>query len=147
MTSTGKMFISPAIARRIAELKKTKRNGLEIVENFGVFIDTHRDQPHVGVFYDDIHRGQCRPVQVDYVVGDDLLIDQETGQTLQRHDKHMFVEPEWYATFLINWLMENGKDPRDSNGCMPTSHFRDARAGKYLLKSFRQMVVYNLGKH
>ena len=24
------------------------------------------------MFYDDIHRGQCRPVKVDYVIGDDL---------------------------------------------------------------------------
>jgi hypothetical protein len=141
VTTTGKAWIHPAVQRRINELPKVKRNGLEIVENFGIFVDTHRDQPHVGVFYDDIHRGQCRPVKVDYVIGDDLLIDQATGMSLQRHDKHMFLEEDWFSSFIVNWLMENGSSPLDAEGCMPTSHLRDARAKKYLLRSFRQMVV------
>jgi hypothetical protein len=94
---------------------------MRVIENFAQFIDTHRDQPHVGAFYDDIHRGQCRPTPVDYVLEDDVLINRETGEVLRRHDKHMFVTNEYYAQFLLDCLMTKGADPRDGSGCMPTS--------------------------
>ena len=41
-------------------------------------------------------------------------------------------------------MLNNGSDPRDGSGSLATSHFRDARAKVYLLKSFRQMVDWNL---
>jgi len=136
----NKNIIDKLTQSRLAKLKATDKNGLRIIEDFAVFIDTHRDQPHVGVFYSDIHRGQCRPTMVDYIIGDDLLIDRADGATLYRHDKHQFVTGSYFAEFITNELMVNGADPRDGNGCLPTSHFRDARAKVYELKSFREIV-------
>ena len=138
--SPGKANIDAITQARLNTLTASEKNGLRIIEDFGVFIDTHRDQPHVGAFYDDIHRGQCRPTKVDYIVGDDLLLNQETGGTLARHDKHRFVTNEYFAQFLVDYLMANGTDPRDGAGCLATSHFRDARAKVYELKSFREVV-------
>lgn len=135
--------IPASLQRRIDQLPAREVNGIEIVEAFGVFIDTHRDHPHVGTFDEDIHRGRCNPIVVDYVRGDDYLRNPTDGRLLARHDKHLFIEPEAWAEFLTNWLMTNGEDPRDGSGSLPTSHFRDSRKGVYLLRSFRQMVAYN----
>jgi hypothetical protein len=52
----------------------------------------------------------------------------------------MFITGDYYAEFITSYLMANGTDPRDGAGCLPTSHFRDARAKVYELKSFREMV-------
>jgi hypothetical protein len=136
----NKNVIDRITTDRLAVMPATDQNGLRVLKNFAVFIDTHRDQPHVGAFYDDIHRGQCRPTMVDYIIGDDMLVNQETGQTLYRHDKHMFITSDYYAEFLTNYIMANGTDPRDGAGCLATSHFRDARAKVYELKSFREVV-------
>lgn len=141
MVAPQKAHIPAAIERRIKDISTEKVGSLKVIKDFGIFIDTHRDQPHVGSFHEDIHRGQCRPTPVDYVVGEDLLLEPESGQTLQRHDKHLFVETEWYQNWLMDWLTANGSLPTDGEGVMPTSHFRDPRAKTYLLKSFRQMVV------
>lgn len=143
-----KAFIPAAIERRLKEIPTEKFGSLDVIKDFGIFIDTHRDQPHVGTLTEDIHRGQCRPIKVDYVVGEDLLLEFESGQVLQRHDKHLFVEEDWYQEWLMNWVVAQGSLPTDGEGLMPTSHFRDPRAKKYDLKSFRQMVVarYNRGK-
>lgn len=142
MTSTGKAFISGALQARLDKLPHINRAGMKVVENFAIFIDTHRDQPHVGTFGDDIHRGFCRPTKVDYVIGEDSLLNQETGEKLQRHDKHMYVDEDWFAGFLIEWMMSHeGKSPLDNDGMMPTSHLRDPRAKVYQLKSFRQMAM------
>ena len=143
-----KAFIPPAIESRLKSIPTEQTGSLKVIKGFGIFVDTHRDQPHVGSFYEDIHRGECRPTQVDYVVDEDLLVDPETGKVLQRHEKHMFVDTDWYQDWLMNYLVENGNVPTNAEGVLPTSHFRDPRAKKYLLKSFRQMVVsrYNRGK-
>jgi len=141
-----KMFIPNAIERRIKDLKSEKSGSIQIVRDFGIFIDTHRDQPHVGSFYSDIHRGWCRPTKVDYVIGEDMLLNSEDGKSLQRHDKHLFVEEDWYQNFLMTWLMEKGTLPTNGDGEMPTTHLRDARSRKYLLRSFRQMVIFNLNR-
>jgi hypothetical protein len=126
---------------RIVDLEKEEKNGVTIIRDLGVFIDTHRDQPHVGVFYEDIHRGQCRPVKVDYLIEDDAILDQTTGKILPRHEKFMFVTEEFFANFLVEYMIEHGgKDPRDGQGCLPTSHFRDARAKIFHLKSFREII-------
>jgi len=138
--SPNKNVIDRITLERLGKLRSEERNGLKILPDFAMFLDTHRDQPHVGVFFDDIHRGQCRPTAVDYVIGDDLLINKETGEILNRHDKHMFITSDYYAEFLTTYLMANGTDPRDGAGCLPTSHFRDARAKVYELKSFREIV-------
>ncbi len=145
MTHPGplKARIPTTIQRRLEKLPYVERNGLKIVEGFGIFIDTHRDQPHVGTFKDDIHRGMCAPILVDYVIDDDYLRNPENGKLLQRHDKHLFITPDAWSAFLVEWLMTTGQDPRDGSGSLPTSHFRDARKGIYLLKSFRQMVDWN----
>jgi hypothetical protein len=136
-----KAVIPKAVQDRIDKIPTVERNGLRFIEDFALLIDTHRDQPHVGVLHPDIHRGMCLPTKVDYIVGDDLLYDPATKKTLQRHDKHLFVEEDWFGEWLMNYLITNGSDPRDGDGVMPTSHFRDARAKRYDLKSFRQIVV------
>lgn len=140
---TSRPHISKNLQKIIDELPYTEKNGLKIVEGFGMFIDTHRDQPHVGTFSTDIHRGNCRPMLVDYIIGDDLLRNPEDGKLLERHDKHLFITQETWSTFLLNALMTTGSDPRDGDGSLPTSHFRDARKGVYTLRSFRQIVWSN----
>jgi hypothetical protein len=132
--------IAAALQKRIDKLPHIEKNGLRIVEKFGFFVDTHRDQPHVGSFHDDIHRGHCIPMVVDYVIGDDYLRNPEDGSLIDRHEKHLFITDEQWGKFLLDALMTTG-DPRDGQGSLPTSHFRDARKGVYLLKSFRQMVA------
>lgn len=114
---------------------------MEVIPDFGLFIDTHRDQPHVGSFHNDIHRGFSRPTRVDYEPVMDLLVEQFTGSVLPRQDKHMFVTDEWFAQFLLERLMNGESDPRDADGILATSHLRDARAKVYHLKSFRQIVM------
>jgi len=137
-------FIPDAIKRRLIQIPTETRGGLKVIPNFAVFFDTHRDQPHVGTFGEDIHRGECKPTPVDYVVGEDLLVEPESGRTLQRHDKHMFLEVDWYSGWLMDYLMEHdGKMPTDGDGAMVSTHFRDPREKRYLLRSFRQMVMYH----
>lgn len=142
MTAPGiKPPIDALTQSRIGDLDKEERNGITIIKDLGVFIDTHRDQPHVGVFFEDIHRGQCRPVKVNYLVEDDSIVDQTTARVLPRHEKFMFVTEEFFGNFLVEYMIEHdGRDPRDGEGCLPTSHFRDARAKIFHLKSFREII-------
>jgi len=143
MTHTAaRAHIPRALQARIDKIPSTYTNGVRIIKNFGMFIDTHRDQPHVGGFAEDIHRGACLPTMVDYVAVDDYLRDSQTGRLIERHDKHMFITPDEWGTFLVRYMMENGSDPRAGDGSLPTSHFRDPRNKIYLLKSFRQMVEW-----
>jgi len=147
MTHTpSKAHIPAALQARIDKLPSVDKFGVIMIEEFGVFMDTHRDQPHIGSFSDDIHRGHVLPTPVDYIVGDDALRNRDTGKILQRHDKHLFIEQETWGTFLVNYLMTKGEDPRSGDGSLPTSHFRDARNGVYALRSFRQMVMAHVGK-
>lgn len=132
--------ITKALWDRVEKIVNEEKNGLHIVRNFGLFIDTHRDQPHVGSFGDDIHRGMCVPTQVDYILEDDAYYNPANGKTLKRHAKHMFVDPQWLADFEVQEMLA-GREPRDQSGAMPTSHLRDARAKKYHLWSFRQVVM------
>lgn len=135
--------IPQSVRRALLRLPSVSLYGVTMVKDFGIFIDTHRDQPHVGSFSADIHRGTCVPIMVNYNLDDDALQNQETSEWLQRHDKHMFITPEAWSEFLVKSLMETGVDPRSGDGSLPTSHFRDARKGIYLLKSFRQMVQWD----
>lgn len=142
----SRAHIPAAIERRLKTIPTTDMNGVSVIKDFGVFMDTHRDQPHVGTFADDIHRGAVLPTPVDYLVEDDMLRHQETGKLLQRHDKHLFIEAEEWGRFILNWMMTTGEDPRAGDGTVPTSHFRDARKKVYLLRSFRQMVMHHVNK-
>lgn len=123
---------------------------LEVVKDFAIFIDTHRDQPHVGMFEDDIHRGTCKPTLVHLITkkgaGDELtyfLWRNENGEKLKLHEKHKFITVDWWKGFLLDCMSETGKLPVNSEGYMATSHLRDARANRYKLKSFRQIVVHH----
>lgn len=134
--------IATALAERLARVPATNMAGGEhVIEEFGLFVDTHRDHPHIGTFHDDIHRGQCAPMMVSYAIEDDVFIDQVSGRIVHRHDKHMFVSEEWFSNFLLNSMMAGTGDPRDSEGLMPTSHLRDARSSVYHLLTFRQVVM------
>jgi hypothetical protein len=123
---------------------------LTVVRDFAVFIDTHRDQPHVGTFHGDIHRGECRPTTVHARMVVDIsrptgqkviqLVHPETGAILPLHPKHLFVSAEWYETWFVNWIMEHGTGPLDDEGKMVTTHFRDPREKRYVLKTFGAMV-------
>lgn len=118
---------------------------MEVVKNFAIFIDTHRDQPHVGSFHPDIHRGTCKPTLVHLLESsnDFYLVHNETGGTLKLDEKHRFLDVDWWAGFLADWWAEHGELPVDKDGFMPTSHLRDPRKKTYFLRSFRQMVVIN----
>jgi hypothetical protein len=126
----------------------------EAVKDFAIFIDTHRDQPHVGSFDDDVHRGTCKPTLVHLIPPDPALVgsrpvelrdwtlwETKGGGQLPLHLKHKFVGLDWWTTFLAEHIAETGELPIDDKGFMPTSHLRDARAQKYKLRSFRQIVV------
>jgi hypothetical protein len=124
---------------------------LSAVKDFAIFIDTHRDQPHVGSFDDDVHRGTCKPTLVHLLAPDPAamtgkltdwtLWNAQTGQRLPLHEKHKFVSLDWWTKYLAEYIQDNGELPFDGKGFMPTSHLRDARAGTYKLRSFRQIVV------
>jgi hypothetical protein len=124
----------------------TSTGGVSVVKNFAVFIDTHRDQPHVGTFHHDIHRGECRPTTVHARMTTDKgqrviqLIHPETMEILAYHPKHLFVSAGWYETWFVNWIMEHGTGPLDDEGKMVTTHFRDPREKRYVLKTFGYMV-------
>ena len=138
-----------------AEALKTEKviaGGVEVtvVKEFAIFIDTHRDQPHVGMFESDIHRGTCKPTLVHLrpppsgVTGewsDWALIAEQTGEVLPLHSKHKFVDKAWYQRWVMDYIMENGEAPVGDKGFLFTTKLRDARAGVYKLRSFRQMVV------
>jgi hypothetical protein len=139
----------------------------EAVKNFAILIDTHRDQPHVGMFAEDIHRGECKPTLVHLLgpaaIGrlaatgrlgsgptipagrgshpDWWLWHATTGQTMALHDKHRFVSVNWWTNYLANYIAEYGLLPIDDKGFMPTKYLRDPRAKRYQLRSFRQIVV------
>jgi hypothetical protein len=137
------------LQKLLSDLKPQPYRGTDVVPDFGVFIDTHRDQPHIGTFHEDIHRGSCRPVMVHLQVEDAevdpvklYLVEPTTGKALPIHEKHMFVTPEFWAEFLMTFIMEHGQPPLDSEGVMITSHLRDPRAKVYKLKSFRQMLEW-----
>ena len=122
----------------------------EVVKDFAIFVDTHRDQPHVGTFEDDVHRGTCKPTLVHLATVKDnagnpsyFLVRNEDGKSLKLHEKHKFITVDWWKGFLLDFYGEHGKLPVNQEGFMATSHLRDARAGRYKLKSFRQIVVHH----
>lgn len=133
--------------KRAMKLPLKLVDGELVVENFGYFIDTHRDMPHIGMFEDDLHRGMCRPTLVHYQPstsgGPGWLVRATDGKKLELHDKHLFVTEEWFKTFLLTKVMETGKTPLDANGQMQTALLRDPRKKVYDLKSFRQMVIHH----
>jgi hypothetical protein len=121
-----------------------------VVKDFAIFIDTHRDQPHVGMFEDDIHRGTCKPTMVHLMPpasgvttewSDWSLVRASDGLTLPLHSKHKFVDKNWYHQWVMDYVLEHGEAPLGERGFMFTTKLRDARAGVYKLRSFRQMVV------
>ncbi len=111
-------------------LTATKSGGstFAVVPNFAVFIDTHRDQPHVATFEADLGR----------------LMRVEDGLVIPVDPKHRFVETSWWNDFVGDYVMEHGTSPvatsGDTQGQLPTSHLRNARAKVYKLKSLRQIV-------
>lgn len=123
---------------------------VRVVKDFAIFIDTHRDQPHVGMFEEDIHRGTCKPTLVHLrppASGvttewhDWALIRAEDGAVLPLHSKHKFVDKHWFNRWVMDYVLEHGEAPVGERGFMFTTKLRDARAGVYKLRSFRQMVV------
>lgn len=122
-----------------------------VVPNFAMFIDTHRDQPHIPSF-EDLHRGMTKPTLVHYVPPKDTdppehmgaLIRVEDGSLINVHPKHRFLEVDWWTKFVTDWVMEHGTSPTPTSGeykgQLPTSHLRDARRRVYHLKSLRQIV-------
>ncbi len=124
---------------------------LKVVENFAIFIDTHRDQPHVPTFEDDIHRGWCRPTLVHYAPPESqdpddwgLMVRTEDRRVIAVHPKHKFVEYEWWTSFITDWFLVHGTSPiaadGEQKGQLPTTHLRDSHRKVYFLKSLRQVV-------
>lgn len=123
-----------------------------VVPDFAVFIDTHRDQPHVPTFEADIHRGWARPTMVHYVPPaagappDDLgqMLRVDDGMVINVDPKHRFVSVEWWSEFVSEYIMDNGVSPvatsGETEGQLPTALLRNARTKVYKLKSLRQIV-------
>lgn len=142
--------MSSTTARRALKLPLTLVDGELMVMDFGTFIDTHRDMPHIGMFEDDLHRGMCKPTRVHFKPstsgGKGWIVRATDMKELELHPKHMFVTNEWFSEFVSQRLAETGALPLDGNGQMPTSLLRDPRDKKYLLKSFRNLVLHHLAK-
>lgn len=138
--ANGPNGFTMALWNRLQSMSKRDASGHQVIHEFGLFVDTHRDQPHVGNFDEDIHRGTCKPTMVDYDLDADTFIEVETGKTIKRHRKHLFVDPEWLAGYETNLLMQ-GNDLRNQEGYIATSHLRDARAQRYHMWSFRQAAM------
>lgn len=140
---------------------------ISVVKHFSVFVDTHRDLPHVGSFEDDLHRGMCKPAVVHlwypmrntYDLAntaavdaarahpDGILIHAVTNKLLPLHNAHRFVTTSWWQSFVQDWILDKGADafdPSDGGLWLHTSVFRDPRRGVYKLKSFRQIVMDNI---
>lgn len=125
---------------------------LHVVPQFAVFIDTHRDQPHVPTFEADIHRGWCKPTVVDYAPPPDSApaaamghLIRADGRVIEVDPKHRFVETDWWVNWLTEYVIEHGTSPvqgptGEFAGQMPTSHLRDSHNKVYQLKSLRQIV-------
>lgn len=128
---------------RAASLPLTSISGVEVVKDFGYFIDTHRDLPHIGFFDEDLHRGMCKPTKVHYDPNVGRLWSADMKRSIMVHEKHQFVTEEWFAQFIVRQMMTTGKSPLDGDGRMPTSLLRDPRKKIYELKSLRQMIVYH----
>jgi hypothetical protein len=115
-----------------------------VVKDFAFFIDTHRDLPHVGMFDSDIHRGTCRPTMVHLFIDTDLVLvkaDEPWRRLLLVENKHRFVTVDWWSDYIMGLISEGKEMPFDDRGFMATSHFRDPRAGRYVMRSFRQVVM------
>lgn len=143
------MKVPLTLQKLLSGLAPATYRGTQVVPDFGVFIDTHRDQPHIGSFFEDIHRGSCRPTLVHLQVDDAttnpaklFIVEPGSGKLLPLHEKHLFVTPAFWGEFLVAFMMEHGQPPLDAEGIMVTSHLRDPRAKVYKLKSFRQMLEW-----
>lgn len=120
-----------------------------VVKDFAFFIDTHRDLPHVGMFDTDIHRGTCKPTLVHLGspstspagVWELVKADEPWRRLALNDEKHRFVTVDWWSDYVMGLISEGKEMPFDSRGFMPTSHFRDPRAKRYVMRSFRQIVV------
>jgi hypothetical protein len=98
-----------------------------------------------------VHRGTCKPTLVHLIPPDPTIAKGQlsdwylwhavTGAALPLHEKHKFVSIDWWSRYLAEYIADHGELPFDGKGFMPTSHLRDARAGTYKLRSFRQIVV------
>ena len=139
---------------------------LVVVKNFGVFVDTHRDLPHVGSFEDDLHRGTCKPVVVHFWRTNaqtydssnsaavtmarnnpnGVLVHAVNNRLLPLHDSHRFVTTGWWQNFIQEYILDFGVDSFAPDGSLwlSTSKLRDPRRGVYKLKSFRQIVMDNV---
>lgn len=127
---------------------------VEAVPNFAVFLDTHRDQPHVPSFDDDLHRGHVRPTPVHYAwapaISKDGVLIYAGPETEKQHiaialsDKHRFVTFSWWQDFISQYMFEHGTSPiirhGDQIGTIPTRLLRDSHSKVYHMKSFRQIV-------
>jgi hypothetical protein len=124
---------------------------LNVVPGFAVFIDTHRDQPHVPTFEGDIHRGWCKPTLVDYAPPPDGSpvdnlghIVRSDGRVIEVDPKHRFVDLDWWTDYVTSYVIENGRSPvmgpGEFEGQLPTAHLRDSHKKVYHLKSLRQIV-------
>jgi hypothetical protein len=141
--------------RKMAEVtfpngRKATKTEIKVVPEFAVFIDTHRDQPHVPTFEDDIHRGWCRPTIVHYIpptsaTGPMGWMMRDDGRIIEVDPKHRFVEVDWWRGWLVTHVLEHGSSPLEPDGVeyagqMRTTLLRDARNKVYQLKSLRQLV-------
>jgi hypothetical protein len=133
------------------------------VSKFAIFIDTHRDQPHVPSFEVDIHRGMARPTLVHYIpaafgpsgirggrwaawsYGLGSMVRVEDEACIPIDPKHKFVTIRWWQEFLTEYMMDHGASPvsaaGDTKGQLATSHLRNARTKVYRLKSLRQIIA------
>lgn len=127
---------------------------------FAMFLDTHRDLPHIGSFAEDLHRGVCRPTLVHWMPmsGADLgVLIRATGTytgdlMIDVHKEHRFLSIDAWRQFILAFMAENGGEaPVETSGKhmgeMPTRLLRDPRRALYLMRSFRQAALeYTLHK-
>lgn len=141
------MPISRPLSRMIKSLPTAKnpKYGYPVVPEFGVVFDTHQDHAGRQQFYKP-DRGKCAPVLVDFDPASLKLVHHQTGTWVPIDDRANFMTVEAWRAFVLQYAIEHGSTPLDSNGWLQTSLVRDARRSLHLFKSFRQIVVHNYKK-
>lgn len=109
-----------------------------VVPDFGMVFDLHQDYPsRTQFFYPP--RGYCIPVKVSFDPANLVLVD-DKGGTVAIDERAKFMTVQAWATFVMNFIIENGRSPLAPNGVLKTELVRDARQHRNLFRSFRQMV-------
>jgi len=141
------MPFSRNLQKRLLSLPLTRVPNIKppVVKDFGILVEMHQDKDgSVPQFRHAFVRGECAPIKVHLnPVSLELYDDQ--GHSIVLDWSMKFLTIEGWSQWVMDYIMTNGTSPI-INGVMPTRYLRDARAGRNLFKSFRQIINANYAK-